>query len=689
MRLFGLSLVVLGVAAVAADNSCMLPSDCNTLNCQSCKCVNSQCVCGGGWSGDKCATPFCNGTRASCSNHGNCSMSIEDVSCACDSGFEGPHCETAACNCQHGGTAADASCTKCNCLGAWTGQFCDVWDDDAPVPELITKLEVAANESQAMLDSWPATSMCAQNSECVGWGIDGATGTPTLFPIVHLTLDPNASGHTFAGGRVSPIEVNTVEVTNPEWAGLENTQAFATVDELESYINTNFAGQSVGTASGSVYSKPLEDTVKTFFQIPGNDRALTVARASKAFFTMELPFDPVTKVMSYKLDKAAHHAASQMPENYTTPQHKALFRWFITKYGTSYARKASMGALIEQHTSWQTPLLRDPAYGFTPAKLVTNAEIDLAASAQIKGPTQAHDAHYADMRTDELFCDGGDHTTDCKSDMVAWKQSADTKKYTKLISFEIDEISSLLQVTHPAMAPFFAEAVKDYLADKAAAWAAADHCPSSCNSKGFCAPGSAQCTCACYYGNGCSGNLKPGCQETCSDGASTGSCAAWRELFDSTDGPNWGGCNTNRENPTACFGVKHTAGDITEIAMPNAGLTGTLPPSLGTLTALKRLAVMGNALYGSIPPSLGGASSLQRLELNSNQLVGEVPAAIGNISSLNELWLSENKLSGFGGPLTQDFSSCSLPATEACCDLSHNAFACPAWLNSTTCVATC
>jgi hypothetical protein len=538
--------------------------------------------------------------------------------------------------------------------------------------------------------------MCKQGHECVGWGVDGATGMPTRFPVIALTYDAARTDKIFHG-KLEPLEVEATPNPNPTWAfspvaAQDDTHAFATIGEFSGYVDATYAGAAppMGTSSYSVYTMRKEDVLGQFYQQPGQDTALTVARAAKSFITMELPFDPATKTLHYAFDRHANDAALSLPSAYETDDHKRQFLWFIEKYGTSYARTASMGALIEQRTSWQTPL-RDQDK-FDTAMLTKNANIDFAKSAQLDGPGSAHDAPYPDKATNALVCAGGDSTIACAASaegMTNWKASVDTAQHLVLLSFDLQPISTLLPA---AVGPSFEKAVQAYLDEQRQEWKQADKCPASCNSRGFCrAPDSVQCTCACYFGNGCSGGPKDGCTDTCSDGSSPASCAAWVQFFDSTNGNAWGPCSANRNTPSGCAGVKHSGADITEIALPNMGLEGTLPPSLGQLTAMKRLALMGNNLYGEVP-DLSGATALERLELNSNAFGGAVPASLGGMAGLQELWLSQNQFSSFGDALAQGFVDCSVSSSgQPCCDLSENAFPCPlpAWLNSSKCEATC
>lgn len=92
---------------------------------------------------------------------------------------------------------------------------------------------------------------------------------------------------------------------------------------------------------------------------------------------------------------------------------------------------------------------------------------------------------------------------------------------------------------------------------------------------------------------------------------------------------------------------------VHELVLVDTGLTGTLPPALGRLTALRKLNIstwMGdparNRLTGSIPGELGGLAELKELRLDANTLSGSIPAALGNLSQLQILALADNSLVG-------------------------------------------
>ena len=74
-----------------------------------------------------------------------------------------------------------------------------------------------------------------------------------------------------------------------------------------------------------------------------------------------------------------------------------------------------------------------------------------------------------------------------------------------------------------------------------------------------------------------------------------------------------------------------------------AGLTGPIPPQLGTLGRLRVLDLGENSLTGSIPPTLGKLESLEILELGWNNLSGSIPPELGRLADLEVLSLCLNR----------------------------------------------
>ena len=120
-------------------------------------------------------------------------------------------------------------------------------------------------------------------------------------------------------------------------------------------------------------------------------------------------------------------------------------------------------------------------------------------------------------------------------------------------------------------------------------------------------------------------------------------------LYESTDGPNWKqNENWLSDAPLADWhGISTDAeGRVTQLALVDNGLRGTIPPRIGNLRALRSLWLYSNELSGSIPPELGNLLELQRLGLSSNDLGGSIPPELGRLTELITLWLQYNDLSG-------------------------------------------
>nr|POE45298.1 putative leucine-rich repeat receptor-like protein kinase [Quercus suber] len=78
----------------------------------------------------------------------------------------------------------------------------------------------------------------------------------------------------------------------------------------------------------------------------------------------------------------------------------------------------------------------------------------------------------------------------------------------------------------------------------------------------------------------------------------------------------------------------------------NKNITGQLPSSIGNLTKLVVLNLIGCSFAGSIPDTIGNLKLLTILSLNNNSFNGPIPASIGFLSQLFWLDLANNQLEG-------------------------------------------
>ncbi|MFY8001447.1 MAG: IPT/TIG domain-containing protein, partial [Candidatus Kapaibacteriota bacterium] len=100
------------------------------------------------------------------------------------------------------------------------------------------------------------------------------------------------------------------------------------------------------------------------------------------------------------------------------------------------------------------------------------------------------------------------------------------------------------------------------------------------------------------------------------------------QIYLATGGEEW----TRRRNwltaaPLASWqGVTVENGRIAQLSLDSAGLRGTLPLALNSLTAMRSFRARGNSLEGGFPSSLLLLSQLQELMLSNNLFMGTIPS---------------------------------------------------------------
>ncbi|XP_066370673.1 probable LRR receptor-like serine/threonine-protein kinase At4g37250 [Miscanthus floridulus] len=90
-----------------------------------------------------------------------------------------------------------------------------------------------------------------------------------------------------------------------------------------------------------------------------------------------------------------------------------------------------------------------------------------------------------------------------------------------------------------------------------------------------------------------------------------------------------------------------TVSRVISLVLPNAQLSGTLPPDLGRVEHLRHLDLSGNSFSGGLPATLLNATELRVLSLAGNAVSGELPDSGASYArGLQELNLSGNALAG-------------------------------------------
>lgn len=97
--------------------------------------------------------------------------------------------------------------------------------------------------------------------------------------------------------------------------------------------------------------------------------------------------------------------------------------------------------------------------------------------------------------------------------------------------------------------------------------------------------------------------------------------SAWTAMGGSGGGPS----GTTSTSCCSFAGVTCSGGRVSQLNWSSQSLSGPIPSTLGSLTALTSLSLASNSLTGSIPTTFTSLSSLATLDLHSNQLSGTFP----------------------------------------------------------------
>jgi len=149
--------------------------------------------------------------------------------------------------------------------------------------------------------------------------------------------------------------------------------------------------------------------------------------------------------------------------------------------------------------------------------------------------------------------------------------------------------------------------------------------------------------------------------------------AALLDLYHATTGSGWETKDGWDSPADYCMwhGVMCTEGtkNVTKLDLRNNNLVGQLPDSIGTLSRLVELFLPTNQLLlgpipgtvsklrrlealdlsfcrfsDAIPDSIGEMTSLKQVKLVGNELIGEIPESFSALANLEHLWLNGNAL---------------------------------------------
>ncbi|KVI00943.1 Leucine-rich repeat-containing protein [Cynara cardunculus var. scolymus] len=129
----------------------------------------------------------------------------------------------------------------------------------------------------------------------------------------------------------------------------------------------------------------------------------------------------------------------------------------------------------------------------------------------------------------------------------------------------------------------------------------------------------------------------------------------------------FGTWNPDDHDPCSWSNVHCVDGNVQVLDLDGLSLEGVLAPEIGSLTHLRRLAIIAlvpfyliltitlpfdasvlshNQFAGAIPKELGELTMLEVLDLRDNNLSGHIPSELGRMHSLKRLLLCNNNLEG-------------------------------------------
>lgn len=151
---------------------------------------------------------------------------------------------------------------------------------------------------------------------------------------------------------------------------------------------------------------------------------------------------------------------------------------------------------------------------------------------------------------------------------------------------------------------------------------------------------------------------------------------ALTSFYKAAGGDNWNDhTNWCTEQPLAkWFGLKvDSDGRVTEIALPNNGVTGDASKLFAQLAKLDHLKVINlpsNSISGELPETLGELKELRYLDVMYNALEGPLPESLGGLEKLTYFNIYSN---GFTGTIPETYNAIfERHPEEVCFYLAYN-----------------
>ena len=111
--------------------------------------------------------------------------------------------------------------------------------------------------------------------------------------------------------------------------------------------------------------------------------------------------------------------------------------------------------------------------------------------------------------------------------------------------------------------------------------------------------------------------------------------------------PGWA-CSGGVPTTTLCSawsGIVCANSVVRQILQSTASLSGSLPATIGYLSAMTYLDFSNNQVHGTLPTSMGELTMLTKFKGNINHFVGPIPTELGYLSALTSLSFSYNSFS--------------------------------------------